>query len=141
MDPGLCGLKGFSITHYLIKLLHCVLTTWDKSQPHAVLAACIDLSKADDDDDDDGTVAVSINLKTSLLPDTVQRPQHHNYHERTSQVLPPQNNLLQSYLEDTEKFTLENKMIINPKKTKIIFKIFNPNQSRIAQATKLHHIL
>ena len=46
LDPGQCGLKGLSITHYLIKLLHFVHATLDLRQPHAVLAACIDLSKA-----------------------------------------------------------------------------------------------
>ena len=46
LDPGQCGLKGFSVTHYLIKLLHFVHTTLDLRQPHSVLAACIDLSKA-----------------------------------------------------------------------------------------------
>ena len=46
LDPDQCGLKGFSITDYLIKLLHFVHTTLDLRQPHAVLAACIDLSKA-----------------------------------------------------------------------------------------------
>ena len=46
LDPGQCGLKGLSITHYLIKLLHFTHSILDKKQPHAVLAACIDLSKA-----------------------------------------------------------------------------------------------
>ena len=46
LDPGQCGLKGFSITHYLIKLLHFVHHTLDLTKPHAVLAACVDLSKA-----------------------------------------------------------------------------------------------
>ena len=46
LDPGQCGLKGFSITHYLIKLLHFTHSILDKKQPFAVLAACIDLSKA-----------------------------------------------------------------------------------------------
>ena len=44
LDPGQCGLKGFSITHYLIKLLQFVHATLDLK--HAVLAACIDLSQA-----------------------------------------------------------------------------------------------
>ena len=39
-------MKGLSITHYLIKLLHFTHSVLDKKQPHAVLAACIDLSKA-----------------------------------------------------------------------------------------------
>ena len=46
LDPGQCGLKGFSTTHYLIKLLQFVHATLDLKQPHAVLAACVDLSKA-----------------------------------------------------------------------------------------------
>ena len=46
LDPGQCGLKGFSITHYLIKLLHFVHVTLDLRKPHAVLSALIDLSKA-----------------------------------------------------------------------------------------------
>ena len=46
LDPGQCGLKGFSTTHYLIKLLQFVHATLDMKQPHAVLAACIDVSKA-----------------------------------------------------------------------------------------------
>ena len=46
LDPGQCGLKGLSITHYLIKLLHFVHKTLDLRKPHAVVAACVDLSKA-----------------------------------------------------------------------------------------------
>ena len=69
---------------------------------------------------DDGSVAVSINLKTCLTPDTTERPKPLNYHERTCSVLPPEANLLQYYLDEAEKFTLENKMKINQNKTKII---------------------
>ena len=46
LDPGQCGMKGSSITHYLIQLLHFVFSTLDLRQPHAILAAFIDLSKA-----------------------------------------------------------------------------------------------
>ena len=46
LDPGQCGLKGLFITHYLIKLLDFTNSILDKRQPHAVLAAWIDLSKA-----------------------------------------------------------------------------------------------
>ena len=46
LDPGQCGLRGSSITHYLIQLLQFVFSTLDLRQPHAVLAAFIDLSKA-----------------------------------------------------------------------------------------------
>ena len=34
--------------------------------------------------------------------------------------MPAENNLLQFYLEDAEKFTMENKMKINPRKTKVL---------------------
>ena len=48
IDPGQCGgLKGSSITHYLVKLLHFVHILYtDSKQPHAVLLALIDLEKA-----------------------------------------------------------------------------------------------
>ena len=47
LDPGQCGgLKGSSITHYLVKLLHFVHSYLDLTQPHAVLLALIDLEKA-----------------------------------------------------------------------------------------------
>lgn len=46
MDSGQCGVKGKSIIHYLIKLLHLVHSNLDLRKPHAVLAAFIDLSKA-----------------------------------------------------------------------------------------------
>ena len=47
IDPGQCGgLKGSSITHYLVKLLHFIHSNIDQTQPHAVLLALIDLEKA-----------------------------------------------------------------------------------------------
>ena len=47
IDPGQCGgLKGSSITHYLIRLIHFVLQFTDKREPYAVLLALIDLEKA-----------------------------------------------------------------------------------------------
>ena len=45
LDPNQCGLKGSSINHYLIKLLHFIHQTLDSRRPSAVLAASIDLSK------------------------------------------------------------------------------------------------
>ena len=193
-----CGLKGFSITHYLIKLLHFVHKTLDMRKPHAVLAACVDLSKAFNRVDhtlviqdlfdmhtpawllrivisylsdrsmyltfkgarsskkmlpgggpkgaylgglifiikyngaflrppiprciqgpiskskaekvkfvDEGTVAISVNLNTCLVPDPVDRPRPRNYHERTGHILPVQNNLLQYSVNDTENFVAE----------------------------------
>ena len=211
LDPGQFGMKGFSITHYLIKLLHFTHSVLDLKQPHAVLAACVDFSKAfnrvshnlliQDLYDmhtppwllnilvsylsdrsmvmshmgqtsisralpgggpqgallggiifivkfngaflrppipshikgpisksrsekvkfvDDGTVAVSINLKQCLIPDPVQRPRPFTFHERNQLILPPENNLLQAYIEDTEKFAVDNQMVINGQKTKTI---------------------
>ena len=47
IDPGQCGgLKGSSITHYLVKLLHFVHSYLDLKHPHAVLLALVDLEKA-----------------------------------------------------------------------------------------------
>ena len=217
LDPGQCGLKGLSITHYLIKLLHFTHSILDKKQPHTVLAACIDLSKAfnrvshdllvQDLFDmhtpawllniiisylskrtmvltyngeqsqpkdlpgggpqgaflgglifiikyngaflrppipplmpgpvseskaekvkyiDDGTVAVSINLKKCLTNDPVSRPRPLNFHERTEHILPPENNLLKYYLDDTKEFTTTNLMKINTKKSKVI--LFNKSR-------------
>ena len=47
LDPANCGgLKGTSISHYLIRLLHFIHATVDKHEPHAVVMALVDLSKA-----------------------------------------------------------------------------------------------
>ena len=69
---------------------------------------------------DDGTVAVSIDMRKCLIDDPVARPRPLNLHERTSHILPSENNLLQYYLDDTEQFTKDNMMKINGKKTKVI---------------------
>ena len=69
---------------------------------------------------DDGTVEVSIDLKANLVPDPVQRKRLLNFHERTRHILPPENNLLQYFVKDTENFVVENKMVINSTKTKVI---------------------
>ena len=212
LDPGQCGgLKGLSVTHYLIQLLDFVHSAWDKRQPNAVLAACVDLSKAFNRIDhslvigdlydmhtppwllnilvsylsnrsmileydghqsrrkilpgggpqgaylgglifivkfngaflrppvprnlattvpkansksvkfiDDGTVAVSINMKTSLAQETRMKMKPLDFNERTCQVLPTNQNVLQHYLDEAEIFTKENGMKINSKKTKVI---------------------
>ena len=46
LDPHQCGLKGLSINHYLIRLLHFIHSSLDQKKPYAVLAACFDLKKA-----------------------------------------------------------------------------------------------
>ena len=217
VDPGQCGIRGSSITHYLVQLLHFVFSTLDLKQPHAVLAAFVDLSKAFNRVDhsllvqdlydmhtpawllrifisylsgrsmfltyngaqstekslpgggpqgaflggiifilkyngaflrppiprnlvtpaadskskkvkyvDDGTIAVSINLKKCLAVEQSERSRPLTFRERTGHYLPPENNLLQYYLNDTEKFPMENKMKINKKKTQVM--IFNKSR-------------
>ena len=69
---------------------------------------------------DDGTVAVSLNMKSGLVLDESIRPKPLKYDERTCQILPKNENLLQLYLDDAETFTINNKMKINPNKTRII---------------------
>ena len=46
IDPCQYGLKGTSVTHYLVKLLKFIHTFIDLHIPHAVALAMIDLSKA-----------------------------------------------------------------------------------------------
>ena len=46
LDPDQYGLKGLSITHYLIKYINFIQTSLDSLSPTAVVATCIDLSKA-----------------------------------------------------------------------------------------------
>ena len=46
LDPSQFGLKGSSITHYLLKLLKFVHSYLDLKNPHAVAVALIDMSKA-----------------------------------------------------------------------------------------------
>ena len=75
---------------------------------------------------DDSSVAVSVNLKQSLVTNLNEKSMPLNYHERTGHVLPPESNLLQYYIHDAEKFTTDNKMVINKKKTKLI--LFNKSR-------------
>ena len=65
---------------------------------------------------DDGTVAVSVDLKSCLAP-APELPCPLTFSQRTGHYLPPQNNLLQYFLEDTEVFTDINNMVINKTKT------------------------
>ena len=209
LDPNQCGLKGLSITHYLIKFLHFVHSSLDMRKPHAVIAACIDLSKAFNRVDhslviqdlfdmhtppwllrivvsylssrtmnltydgaisssrnlpagtpqgaflgglifiikangillrpsiprnpllsdsesinveyiDDATAASRINLKSYLVPDSSNPPLPLTFRQRSGLVLPPENNPLQNIVHHAEKFTLENNMCINKKKTQDI---------------------
>ena len=65
-------------------------------------------------------MAVSVDLKASLIEEHVTRPKPVNYHERTGHILPKEHNLLQYYLNDTELFAKKNNMVINKQKTKVI---------------------
>ena len=75
---------------------------------------------------DDLSEAEAIELKEQLLPDPVQRPLPHSYHERTKHVLQP-GSILQQRLEAVEAFTIKSKMKINDKKSKIM--LFNKSRT------------
>ena len=46
LDPSQCGIKGLSITHYLIRFLHFIHSSLDTYKPHTVIAAFIHMVKA-----------------------------------------------------------------------------------------------
>ena len=75
---------------------------------------------------DDLSEAEAINLKKQLINDPVQRPYPLNYHERTKQILI--NSKLQENLNKIEQFTIDNKMKINEKKSKVM--IFNTSKKK-----------
>ena len=75
---------------------------------------------------DDLSEAVAVDLKKQLIEDPVKRPYPLNYHERTKHILPIESNLLQKQLLKVEKFTLDNKMKINERKSNIL--IFNKSR-------------
>ena len=205
-DPNQCGgLKGSSITHYLVRLLDFVHAEVDKLQPHAVMLNALDLSKAFNRGShslvledlhamhvpswllaivasyltgrsmvikyrgitssrrhlpggfgqgtslggflflikfngaclrppvprpvsgnkamqvkfvDDVSQVASVNMKVSLVPDTEARPKPLRYHERTSMVLPKQENQLQTQVDSFQNFINQNKLVANAKKCK-----------------------
>ena len=216
LDPANCGgLKGTSITHYLIRLLHFIHASVDNLSPHAVVLALIDLSKAFNRVDhllviqdlhdmkvpawllkilisyltersmvikfrgatstvrslpgsspqgvflgcfffmikfngallrpnipwplpspspimnnistsctvkyiDDASQARSIDLRTALVRDHIDRLRPLQYHERTGHILHPTHNQLQVDLNELKSFTDTNLMVINQKKTQIM---------------------
>ena len=211
LDPAQCGLKGLSISHYLIRFTHFIHETLDHKTPHAVVAAYIDLSKAFNRVDhtlliqdlydmhcpswllnilvsylsdrvlvlryrresagprtlpgggpqgtllgglifivkfngamlrppipsftllparnpkvvklknmDDASIAAGVNLKQHLREDPVDREKPLTFSERSGHVLGDEHNILQSYLEDFESFTISNKIKINKNKTKVM---------------------
>ena len=76
---------------------------------------------------DDGSIGVSINLKTLLVPETQYRPKPLTYNERTGHILPQEYNLLQNYISDAESYFTENKMMINMPKTNVM--LFNRSRN------------
>ena len=69
---------------------------------------------------DDTSVAVSIQMDRLLADDLVKRHLPLTFSERTRQILPVKDNLLQQLMNEFELFTIENKMLINTKKTKVM---------------------
>ena len=70
---------------------------------------------------DDATVACTVNMKSALEKSRKELVRPLTFKERTEQILPSEHNLLQFYLWDTEKFSKENLMKINNKKTKVMY--------------------
>jgi hypothetical protein len=62
---------------------------------------------------DDTTQLASINLKSSLMPDPVDRQRPLNYHERHQMVLKPEENILQQEVTRFADWTVMNKMVVN----------------------------
>ena len=69
---------------------------------------------------DDLSLLQAINLKSSLVPDPVERPRPLAYNERTQQILLADENPLQEQLNSLKIFTTQNLMKIKEKKTTII---------------------
>ena len=69
---------------------------------------------------DDASAAVSIPPDSLLEPDPVKKTMPLSYSERSVQILPDRNNMLQMYLDDIEQFANKNNMKINMTKTKVM---------------------
>ena len=69
---------------------------------------------------DDASVAASVDLKKCLVIDTTKKERPLTFSERTGHSLPKEHNMVQSYIEDIETFTVDNKMIINKNKTTVM---------------------
>ena len=205
-DPMQCGgLRGSSISHYLVRLLDFIHAEVDKQQPHAVILDALDLSKAFNRGShslvledlhamhvpnwllamvasylqgrsmvikyrgatssgralpggfgqgtslggflflikfngaclrppvprqisgnrsiqvkfvDDASQVASVNMKVSLKPDTEDRPRPLQYHERTSMILPIEENILQHQVDNFLSFIADNKLVANTRKCK-----------------------
>ena len=67
LDPDQFGVKGLSITHYLLKLIHFVHTSLDTTNSDAVITAFIDMSKAFNRVDHNLLIADLHDMKPSWL--------------------------------------------------------------------------
>ena len=72
---------------------------------------------------DDLSVGVKVDLSKDIVNETSVRPLPLNRHEVTGHILPPENNLLQAYMDDLQEFCSSNQLVINEKKTTIM--LFN----------------
>ena len=76
---------------------------------------------------DDLSYLTSIDLKKKLVENPEKNPVRPlTYHNRTSQILPQEENILQTQMDQLRDFTEENEMRINSKKTKIM--LFNTSK-------------
>ena len=78
---------------------------------------------------DDLTVAEALNLKVTLEEDeskTLEKPL--TYHDRTEHLLPPTSSKVQAQLDDITRYSVQNEMKINKKKTKTM--LFNTATTR-----------
>ena len=65
---------------------------------------------------DDATQIASVDLKKSLIQDTVSRQRPLNFHEQTEIILSPEENILNTELQRFPDFTVSNKLVMNRKK-------------------------
>jgi hypothetical protein len=57
---------------------------------------------------DDATKMASVDLKKSLIQDTVSRQRPLNFHERTEMIFSPEENILNTELQKFHDFTVSN---------------------------------
>ena len=72
---------------------------------------------------DDLSVGVKVDLSKDIVNETSVRPLPLIRHKVTGHILPPENNLLQAYMDDLQEFCSSNQLVINEKKTTIM--LFN----------------
>ena len=69
---------------------------------------------------DDLSILSPINLRKSLVPDSELRVKPLTKNERTGQVLPSENNILQDQLHDLKRFTDQKLLNIKERKTNLM---------------------